>query len=82
MKNVRTLGRQEAEDKGYIPCAGPFRRNTLEQSWLTHVMSDMKGARIVVVDTVDGPEIWRHESEWDLILKKHRLTRNLSTHYA
>lgn len=81
MRAVKTLTAEKAEKAGYSPCAGPYRRTHIEQSWLSNVMKDMRGAKVVIVDTALGPEVWRHESELDLLLKELRIIKNLSTHY-
>lgn len=54
----------EAKEDGYQVVCGPYAtRLPYQDQWLKNVLSDMQGARIVLVQAVGGIEVWRHGSE-------------------
>ena len=59
-----TIPASKAEEDGYQVVCGPYAtRLPHHNEWLQNVLSDMKGANIVLVQAVGGVEVWRHGSE-------------------
>lgn len=69
---MRIITKEEAETSKYIVVAGPYRNNAQETKMLGRVMEDMRGCRVVLVDTELGRELWRHKSEMDVYLRYYR----------
>lgn len=67
-KSVQTLTRGNAITKGYRVLTQPYREHQME--WLERALADLKGCNVVLVETAEGPEIWRAATE----LKTHLTT--------
>jgi hypothetical protein len=67
------LVKEVAEEAGYVSMTTPYEiRNKVPEirehhQWmLDRVIADMNGCDVVLVDTMKGPEVWRHVSELDI----------------
>jgi hypothetical protein len=67
-KSIQTLTRAEAIAKGYRPLTQPYHKGQME--WLERALTDLRTCNIVLVETTEGPEIWRAATE----LKTHFTT--------
>lgn len=67
-QSVKTISRANAITKGYRVLTQPYREG--QMGWLERALADLKGCNVVLVETPEGPEIWRAASE----LKTHLTT--------
>jgi hypothetical protein len=73
MKMPATLTPETAEKSGYVSMTTSYQVNSKipevrdQHRWmLSRVLMDMRGCNVVLVDTSQGPEVWRHVSEINL----------------
>lgn len=73
MKMPATLTIETAEKSGYVSMTTAYQINSKfpdvreNHRWmLSRVLMDMRGCDVVLVDTAQGPEVWRHVSELNL----------------
>ena len=73
MKMPATLTPETAEKSGYVSMTTSYHVNSKipevrdQHRWmLSRVLMDMRGCDVVLVDTSQGPEVWRHVSEINL----------------
>lgn len=72
--SVVTMKMKEARDAGYVPLTLPYMIDSKfddirqrDTQFFKRAIKTMEGANYVVVPMSQGPEIWRHNTELDVI---------------
>jgi hypothetical protein len=65
---IEILSPTEAADEGYLSLTTSYNQSSpKEVQWMKNVLNDLKGCRVVLIETGTGYEVARHRSEITLL---------------